>query len=207
MKMWGRNTSVNVQKAMWAVDELGLACERIDLAGPFGGNREPAYLAKNPNGRVPTLEEDDGFVLWESNAIVRYLAAKHGRGTLEPADLRDLALAHQWMDWQTSALNPVFTPVFWGLVRLPPEQRDMKAIDAAKKETVELMKMVDAQLAKTACLAGDAFSMGDIPVAATYNRIVQLIPDAPAMPNVDRWFAEISRRKPFRDQVLSVPLK
>ena len=88
LKIWGRNTSSNVQKAMWAIGELGLQCERIDIGGPFGKNNEAPYLAMNPNGVVPTLEEEDGFILWESNSIVRYLGAKHGAGTLEPADLR-----------------------------------------------------------------------------------------------------------------------
>src|ERR1700674_3891705 len=98
LKIWGRTTSSNVQKAMFAVGELGLAHERIDIGGTFGKNREPAYLAMNPNGLVPTLEED-GFLLWESNAITRYLAAKHQAAVLEPKDLRVRALAHQWMDW------------------------------------------------------------------------------------------------------------
>src|ERR1700716_2731459 len=97
LKVWGRNTSSNVQKVMWAVGELKLPHERIDVGGAFGKNKEPAYLAMNPNGLVPTLEEDDGFLLWESNTIVRYLAAKHGQ--LEPADLKKRALASQWMDW------------------------------------------------------------------------------------------------------------
>ena len=105
IKVWGRNTSANVQKVMWAVGEIGLPHERIDIGGPFGKNREPAYLAMNPNGLVPTLEEDDGFLLWESNAIVRYLAAKHRAGVLEPADLRGQARANAWMDWQLSVLR------------------------------------------------------------------------------------------------------
>ncbi len=91
MKVWGRNTSSNVQKVMWAIGELGLKCERIDVGGPFGKNNEAPYLAMNPNGVVPTLEEDDGFILWESNSIVRYLGAKHGVGTLEPSDLQTLS--------------------------------------------------------------------------------------------------------------------
>src|SRR5919206_1886476 len=105
LKILGRNTSSNVQKAMWAVGELGLAHERIDVGGSFGKNKEPAYLAMNPNGLVPTLEED-GFYLWESNSIVRYLAAKHGRDRLEPADLRERARASSWMDWQLSVAGP-----------------------------------------------------------------------------------------------------
>ena len=102
IKIWGRNTSSNVQKVMWAVGEIGLPHERIDIGGPFGKNREAAYLAMNPNGLVPTLEEEDGFLLWESNSIVRYLAAKHKATVLEPADLRTRANASKWMDWQLS---------------------------------------------------------------------------------------------------------
>ena len=110
IKIWGRKTSANVQKVMWAIGEIGLPHERIDIGGPFGQNREPAYLAMNPNGLVPTLEEEDGFLLWESNAIVRHLAAKHRAGALEPADLRARALANQWMDWQLSVAGPAITP-------------------------------------------------------------------------------------------------
>src|SRR5262245_34717747 len=105
IKIWGRNTSVNVQKVMWAVGELELPHERIDVGGAFGKNKEPAYLAMNPNGLVPTLEEDDGFLLWESNSIVRYLAAKYGAGKLEPADAHSRARASSWMDWQLTVAH------------------------------------------------------------------------------------------------------
>src|SRR5215831_11673539 len=156
IKIWGRNTSVNVQKVMWAVGELGLPCERIDVGGAFGKNKEPPYLAMNPNGLVPTLEEGDGFLLWESNSIVRYLAARHGVGTLEPADPHTRARASQWMDWQLSVYGPAITPVFWGLIRTPPEKRDPAAIAAGKEKTAVAVKMLDDQLAKTKFLAGDA---------------------------------------------------
>src|ERR1051325_3215187 len=129
MKMWGRNTSSNVQKAMWAVGELKIPCERIDVGGTYGRTKEPFYLAMNPNALVPTLEEDDGFSLWESNSVVRYLAAKHG-GTLEPKDPKVRAKAHQWMDWQLSVIGPAITPVFWGLISTSPEKRDADAIRA-----------------------------------------------------------------------------
>src|SRR6266849_7004952 len=132
IKIWGRNTSVNVQKVMWAVGELELPHERIDVGGAFGKNKEPAYLAMNPNGLVPTLEED-GFLLWESNAIVRYLAAKYGAGSLEPAELRVRASASRWMDWQLTVCAPAIQPLFWALIRTPPEKRDPAAIDAAKE--------------------------------------------------------------------------
>src|SRR6185503_3524707 len=115
LKVWGRKNSSNVQKVMWAVGELGLAHERIDIGGPFGGNREPAYLALNPNGLVPTVEDGD-LVLWESNSIVRHLASRHGAGTLEPADPATRALASQWMDWQLSVASPAIGPAFMGLI-------------------------------------------------------------------------------------------
>ena len=129
IKIWGRNTSSNVQKVMWAISEIGLPHERIDVGGPFGKNREPAYLAMNPNGLVPTLEEEDGFLLWESNSIVRYLAAKHRAGVLEPSDLRARGRAQAWMDWQLSVLGPAITPGFIGLIRTPPEKRNHAVID------------------------------------------------------------------------------
>src|SRR3954454_16148880 len=205
MKMWGRNTSSKVQKAMWAVGELKARCERIDVGGTYGRTKEPFYLAMNPNSLVPTLEEDDGFTMWESNSIVRYLAAKHG-GALEPKDPKVRAKAHQWMDWQLSVIGPAITPVFWGLIRTPPEKRDANAIAAGKAKTVAAAKMLDEQLGKTAYLAGDAFSYGDIPVGIMVYRYVQLIPERPSMPNLDRWYAAISSRPAFREQVGSVPL-
>jgi glutathione S-transferase len=204
IKIWGRNTSVNVQKVMWAVGELGLPHERIDVGGPFGKNNEPAYLAMNPNGLVPTLEED-GFVLWESNAIVRYLAAKYGAGTLEPADLRTRARASSWMDWQLTVASPALTPVFWGLVRTPPEKRDQAAIEASKIKTIAAMKIVDAHLANSAFLAGDTLSVGDIPAALMAYRFRRLVPERPALEHLERWFAAIEQRPAFKQHVLAIP--
>jgi glutathione S-transferase len=206
LKIWGRTTSSNVQKAMFAVGELKLPYQRIDIGGAFGKNREPAYLAMNPNGLVPTLEEDDGFLLWESNSIIRYLAAKHGAGTLEPSDLRTRALASKWMDWQLSVLGPAITPVFWGLIRTPPEQRDAKAIADGKVKTTAAVKMLDEHFAKTPYAAGDALSMGDIPIAIMSYRYRELVPERPAYPNFERWYAAIAARPAFREYVSSIPL-
>jgi glutathione S-transferase len=206
IKIWGRNTSANVQKVMWAVEEIGLPHERIDIGGPFGQNREPAYLAMNPNGLVPTLEEEDGFLLWESNAIVRYLAAKHDSGVLEPADPHARARANAWMDWQLSVLGPAITPLFIGLIRTPPEKRNPAVIEESKKKTTEAIVILDAALAKSAYVAGNAFSYGDIPPAVMANRYRQLLPERPALPHFERWFAAIAARPGFRDQVAAVPL-
>ncbi|HEY2137197.1 MAG TPA: glutathione S-transferase family protein [Xanthobacteraceae bacterium] len=206
MKIWGRTTSSNVQKVMWAIGEMGIAHERIDIGGPFGMNREPAYLAMNPNGLVPTLEEDDGFLLWESNAIMRYLAAKHQSAVLEPRDPHTRALAHQWMDWQLSVLGPAITPVFWGMVRTPPDKRDPVAIETGKQKTADAVKMLDARLGKTKYLAGDAFSYGDIPSGIMVRRYRDLVPERPAFPNVERWYAAISARPAFDEHVTKIPL-
>ena len=204
IKIWGRNTSVNVQKVMWAVGELDLAHERIDVGGSFGKNNEPAYLAMNPNGLVPTLQ-DDGFVLWESNSIVRYLAAKYGAGKLEPADLRSRARASSWMDWQLTVAAPALTPVFWGLVRTPPEKRDHAAIESGKIKTIAAMKVLDAQLATTAFIAGDALSMGDIPVALMAYRFRRLVPERPQLDHLERWFTAIEQLSAFKQHVLAIP--
>jgi len=206
IKIWGRNTSSNVQKVMWAIGEIGLPHERIDIGGPFGKNNEPAYLAMNPNGLVPTLEEEDGFLLWESNSIVRYLAAKHRSAVLEPADLKTRARASAWMDWQLSVLAPAITPGFIGLIRTPPEKRDYAAIEESKKRTTAAITILEGQLAKTAYVAGDGFTYGDIPTAVMANRYRQLVPERPPLPHFERWFAAISTRPSFKKEVAAVPL-
>ncbi|HEY5378183.1 MAG TPA: glutathione S-transferase family protein [Pseudolabrys sp.] len=207
IKIWGRNTSSNVQKAMWAIGELGLEHNRIDIGGKYGMNREPKYLAMNPNGLVPTLEEEDGFLLWESNSVARYLASKHDKnGVIEPKDLKQRGLASQWMDWQLSVCGPGIGPLFWGMIRTPEEKRDMAAIKASAEKTTENMAMLETQLGKTAFVAGPNFSYGDIPVGIMCYRFRQLVPNRPPMPNLDRWYAAISSRKAFQDHVGSIPL-
>jgi glutathione S-transferase len=192
---------------MWAVGELGLEHTRIDIGGAYGMNREPKYLAMNPNGLVPTLEEEDGFLLWESNSVVRYLAAKYDKnGTLEPKDVKQRGLASQWMDWQLSVAGPAITPAFWGLIRTPADKRDMAAIKASQDKTTDAMKILDAQLGKTQYVAGPSFSYGDIPVGVMCYRYRQLVPGRPSTPHLDRWYDAISKRKAFQDQVGSVPL-
>jgi glutathione S-transferase len=206
LKIWGRNTSSNVQKVMWAVGELKLPHERIDIGGKFGRNREAAYLALNPNGLVPTLQDGE-LTVWESNTIVRYLAARYGAGTLYPSEWKERALASQWMDWQLSVLGPAISPAFWGLIRTPTEQRDHAAIAASQKKTTEAMQILDAALAKQPCVAGAGFSMGDIPLGIMGYRFRQLVPDRPELPNFERWYNDIASRPAFIEHVSSIPLQ
>jgi glutathione S-transferase len=206
LKVWGRNTSSNVQKVIWALAEMGIPFERIDVGGAFGKTTEPFYLAMNPNSLVPTLEEEDGFTMWESNSIVRYLAAKHSSRVLESADLKQRARAHMWMDWQLTVMAPAITPAFWQLIRTPADKRDANVIAASREKTIAAAKIMDEQLGRTPFLAGDAFSYGDIPLGIMIYRYVQLVPERPATANLDRWYAAISSRPAFKAQVGAVPL-
>ena len=144
LKIWGRVNSVNVKKVLWAAEELGLKYERIDAGREFGVVNTPEYKKMNPNSLVPTID-DAGFVLWESHAIVRYLAAKHGAGTLWPVDLRQRADSDRWMDWAFT-FQASLRAVFWNLVRTP-EKRDMQAVDEGRKKCAELLAIPDRALA------------------------------------------------------------
>jgi glutathione S-transferase len=204
LKIWGRATSINVQKVMWTIGELGLSYERVDIGGDYGGNAQPEYLRKNPNGLIPTLEEDD-FLLWESNACVRYLASKYGAGTLEPADLRDRARASRWMDWQISTAGPAIAELFRGMVRTAPELRDLDQIDRSREKATLCMGLLDVHLAETPYLVGQEFSMGDIPLALVTYRFRRLVPTRPDLRHLDAWFQRIETRPAFAVHVLSIP--
>jgi glutathione S-transferase len=196
LKIWGRLNSVNVKKALWAMEELGLSYHRIDAGMQFGVNKTPAYLKMNPTGLVPTID-DDGFVLWESHSIVRYLAAKHGAGTLWPIDLKVRADAERWMDWAFTFLN-AFRPVFWGLVRTPAEKRDANAIEEGRKRCAELLAIPEQGLAGKAYLAGEAFTMGDIPLGCHVQLWMRLPIERPQHPHLTAWFNRLCTRPAFK---------
>ena len=204
LKLLGRANSINVQKPHWCIEELGLAYTRADIGGAFGGNTSPEYLAKNPNGRVPVLEDGD-FVLWESNAIVRYLAAKHSAGKLWPTDPRQRADADRWMDWQQTVAAPAITPVFWQLIRTPADKRDLAAIEKSKADSVAAFGMLDAALKGRAYVAGDQFTMGDIPVGCAVHRWLNLPIERPKLPNLEAWHGRVTAR-PAAAKVLTAPI-
>ena len=201
LRIWGRPNSLNVQKVMWAVGELGLAHERIDAGGAFGRLDTAEYGRLNPNRYVPTVE-DGGLVVWESNACVRYLAARYGEGSLWSADPGRRALADMWMDWMATTVVPQLGVPFWQLVRTPPEKRDMPAIAAAVERLGPIWSILDAHLAGRRFVGGEAFGMGDIPVGVAYWRYSQLDIARPALPNVERWGAELRQREPYRAHVM-----
>jgi len=199
--VWGRKNSVNVQKVLWCCEEIGLEYERKEAGGAFGVVNTPEYRSINPNRLVPTID-DDGVVLWESNAVVRYLAEKYGAGGLWPDDLATRADADRWMDWQQTTLWPALRPVFFGLIRTPPEQRDARAIEESRLKTADLLGILDYYLASRAFVAGDVFTMGDIPLGCAIWRWMALPIERPARPNVQRWFDALSQRSAFKSAVM-----
>jgi glutathione S-transferase len=199
LKVWGRVNSVNVKKAMWCVAELGLPHERIDAGMQFGVVNTPEYRRMNPTGLVPTID-DDGFTLWESHTIVRYLCAKHSLGKLCPAEPRARADAERWMDWAVT-FQAAMRNVFWGLIRTPPEKRDGKAIEEGRTKTIALLPILEQTLAKQSYVAGKDFTMGDIPIGAEVQRYLRVPIERPASPAVDAWFARLLERPAFAKHV------
>jgi len=193
LRLWGRTSSINVRKVVWAAQELSLELQRTDAGGQFGLVREAQFLSLNPNGLVPLIE-DEGTTLWESNTIVRYLCARHAPGDLYPEDLPTRFLAEQWMDWQQTTLNPAGRDAFLQWVRTPAAQRDPAAIARSVAATEPLMELLDAHLARHAYLAGDRFTMADIPVGCEIHRWWGLPQDRPARPHLERWFAALRAR-------------
>lgn len=201
LKIWGRDNSVNVEKVLWTCEELNLAYERVDAGGQFGIVDSPEYRAMNPNGLVPTVEVD-GLVLWESNSVVRYLTAKHSAGELWPEDLAVRAVADRWMDWMNSVFWPACRPLFWNLVRTPAEQRDHAAMDQSHARSAEVLGYLDAHLSGRDYIAGDRFTMGDIPMGCAIWRWMSLPIERPHYAALKNWFDRLCQRPGYQKVVM-----
>lgn len=201
LKIWGRRDSFNLQKALWCVVELGIAYERIDAGGRFGVTDTPQYLAMNPNGRVPTID-DDGFILWESNAIIRYLAEKYGAGTLCAADPQGRADAGRWMDWQSATIGPNMRALGIATYRTPPGQRDATVIAGLVGTASAHWAILDRHLADRDYVTGAAFSIGDIPIGAYAWRWFSIDIERPDLPNLEAWYGRLQEREPYRTCVM-----
>ncbi len=200
LRIWGRRSSVNVQKVMWTLGELGLEYERVDAGLAFGKNREPWFLELNPNGLIPTLEQED-FVLWESNSIVRYLAATHDPGGLWPEDARTRALAERWMDWQLSSLAPAMKDMYIQLVRTADTDRDDDLVLKGAAECARLFGVVERSLGH-AFVAGERLSVGDIPLGAMTHRWYALPIEHPPYPKLRGWYERLRERAAFQQHVM-----
>jgi glutathione S-transferase len=173
---------------------LGLDFQRTEAGGQFGVVKTPDYMRLNPNSTVPVIEDQD-FVLWESNVIVRYLCAKHSSGHFYPTPLRERFAAEQWMDWQQTTLNPASRPGFWQLIRTAPEQRNADAIAASNAAVESLMAVLDAHLGRHAFMAGEHFTMADIPLGCDVHRWFGLPQPRESRPNIERWFQALTARQ------------
>ena len=201
LKIIGRDTSSNVQKVLWVCGELDLPFHRKDLGGPFGGNDDPEYRAINPNGKVPTIIDGD-FVLWESNACTRYLAGKYAAGTLYPDNLQVRGDAERWMDWQIATVSPTLVPVFWGMVRTAAEDRDLDAIEEARKKLSANMAIMDAHLVNSTYFDGDKFTVADIPLGITAYRWFNMDIAREPYENVQRWYDLLCERPAFQEHIM-----
>lgn len=198
LRIWGRANSSNVMKVLWLCEELGLAFERIDAGGAFGVTREPEYLAKNPNALVPTIEEPDGFVLWESNAILRYLARSRApENPIYPADLKRAADCDRWLDWQVSALGRPMTTIFFTHIRIPEADRDWPAEKRARAEAEILWGMVERHLAGRRFLTGEHLTIADIALGIYAHRWFALPIERAEMPALRGWYDRLLARPGF----------
>jgi len=203
LKVWGRNNSSNVRKVLWCVEELAVPYSRIEAGGAFGVVDSPEYRALNPNGRVPMIE-DDGFVLWESNAIVRYLAAQYGSDTsFYPADAKVRAQADKWMDWTTASFAGPFRDVFWGVLRTPVAEQDWGKINAGIKACAELLVLVDQALSEKPYLSGDEIGMGDIPLGSFMYAWFEMPIERPPAPHLSAWYERLKLRPAYRNGVMT----
>jgi len=199
LTIWGRLNSHNVKKVAWLADELGVDFVRHDVGGAFG--MDAAYLSLNPNRLIPTIEED-GVVLWESNAIVRYLAARHAPGTIWPTDVVQRAQADKWMDWQIDYAGAQ-RDAFFNLVRRPADSRDAAAIQKSVERCGARLALLDQVLEQTSWLSGAQFGMGDIPMGVYAYTWFNLPIERPELPALAEWYARLTERPGFARQVMT----
>jgi glutathione S-transferase len=195
--VWGRATSGNVQIVMWAIGELGLQHNRLDVGGAFGGTDTPEYLSMNPNKLVPTIQDGD-LTLWESAAIVRYLGAKYGDGRFWPTDPTARARIDQWAEWAKTTFSPtLLTGVFWPLIGTREENRDNKALEAAVTRIGGLAKMVEARLAQSPYLGGEHLSYGDCIFGTLLYRYFTLPFERAETPHLRAYYDRLTQRPAY----------
>jgi glutathione S-transferase len=201
LEIWGRKNSYNVQKVLWCCEELEISYQRNDAGGLFGGTDEDEYLARNPTGLVPTIEDGD-LALWESNTIVRYLSARYGSGGLWPEDPAERALADKWMDYQIGTLFPAFKDALIGLIRTPEEQRDPEKIAASARATADALPVLDTHLRDNEYVAGSSLTMGDIALGSLVHRWLELDIERPDLSALQTWYGRLADRPAYQKTVM-----
>jgi glutathione S-transferase len=201
LDVWGRKNSFNVQKVLWCCEELEMPYQRHDAGGLFGVTDTEEYLARNPTGLVPTIVDGD-FTLYESNAIVRYLAARYGTGTLWPENPAERALADKWMDFQLGTLFPAFKDALIGLVRTDPENRDPEKIAASARATAGVIPVLEKHLEANEYVAGSSLTMGDVALGSLVYRLFELDTERPDLPALQAWHERLSDRPAYQKTVM-----
>jgi glutathione S-transferase len=201
LEIYGRKNSSNVIPVMWTVGELGIEHQRHNIGGSFGGDDTEAYAAMNPNRLIPTIS-DDGFVLWESMAITRYLCRRYGMGSLWPTDPQQAALADQWMDWYKSSFASNLMPVFVNLVRTARTDCNHAVVEQGTAATIRQLGILEAHLQGRDYVLGKDFSMGDIPLGAMMFKFFNLDIERPSLPNIEAWYTRLCERPAFRQHAM-----
>jgi glutathione S-transferase len=199
--VWGRANSTNVIKVLWLCEELNLRFLRNDVGGTFGGLQTPQFLALNPNGVIPVIEDAGGAVVWESHSVLRYLAQKYGPDSLYPAEAVARSHVERWLDWHISTLAPVLNPVFVALYRTPVEQRDQKALEALVERLTAAMKQLDQQLSARSFIAGAHFSIADVAFGNSVWRWFAFPFERPKLAHLEQWQARLSARPGYQKYV------
>jgi glutathione S-transferase len=203
LTVWGRKTSSNVQALMWCIGELALPFERHDVGHRYGGNDTPAFLAINPNGKVPVLRDGEGEPLWETGAILRYLATRYAAAPFWPQDLLPRSHVDKWTEWSKINVALNFTgPIFWRVVRTAPQDRDETAIAQAMQVLDEKLDIAEAQLARHAFLAGEDFTLADIQFGHVLYRYFDIAIARPVRPALQRYYDGLTTRPAFREHVM-----
>jgi glutathione S-transferase len=199
--LWGRRNSVNVQKVLWTLDEIGLPFEHVDAGGGAGGLDDPGFRAMNPHGRIPVLRDGETSV-WESNTIVRYLCAAYAPDRLCPTSPPQRAGAEEWMDWETALLQPALMGLFWGFYRTPAAERDVARNRDLEAHSAEVITILDRWLGERRFVAGDAFSMADIPAGTLMFRYFGIEIARPHAPHVEAWRLRLAERIAYKTHVM-----
>ncbi|HSM41363.1 MAG TPA: glutathione S-transferase [Afifellaceae bacterium] len=202
LTVWGRRSAFNVQKVLWLADELGVDYCHVDAGGAAGGLDDTHFLAMNPHGRIPVID-DDGTVVWESHAILRYLAAQYGAGSFWSDDPATRSLGDRWMDWAQTRLQPDFlVGVFWAFYRTPEADRDMEKVTAKIASCSRHMSLLDTVLAESGFVAGETMTLADIAVGTHLYRYFNIDIERPDVPRLAAYYDRIAGRPAYRKNVM-----
>ena len=201
LEIWGRKNANQVIQVLWTLAELELDYQRHSIGTRNGDLETEEYKSLNPNSKIPTIR-DNGFVMWESHAIIRYLARQYGLGTLYPDDPQKAAMSDQWMTWSTDSFMGTFFPVFWQLVRTEESERDYKKIAEMAKQSSEILQILEDHLVKNNFVAGEQFTYGDIPLGVLIHKYFVLDIERPSLPGIEAWYERLSLREPFQEHAM-----